>query len=285
MLDLGALGEFLRDALEGDGAGEAFGVEVLVGILERGKGFGAEVLGMTADRNGVETAHHEVFDAHGEHVGRCVLAELGAATDHGKGPDVGELQQAGGAADNGVVFHNAFAGDLDAIGHNDVVAEDATVCDVAVGHDEAVAADDGLGAIHRAEVDGDAFAENGAVADFDVGDITGLPLEVLGLHTHAGLREDFAVFTNGGVPLDRAVVMHLGATANLDVRPDISKGTDLGLGMNLRTFANVCKRMNSHGTNPLLVFLNEMNRRTETEDHRNPHQQPRIRGCLVGQRL
>ncbi len=240
VLNLGALREFLGNAFEGDRAGEAFGVEVLVGILEGGKGLGTEVVGVAPDRNGVEAADNEVFHAHGEHVGRGVLAELGAAADHGVGADVGELKERGGATDNGVVFNGAFAGDLDAVRHNDVVAEDATVGDVAIGHDEAITADDGLGAVHGAEVDGDAFAQDGAVADFNVGDVAGSPLEVLGLHADAGLRIDFAVFTDGGVAFNGAVVVDLCAATDGDIGADICEGANFGLGVDFCTFTNVC---------------------------------------------
>ncbi len=92
VLNLGALGKFLRNAFQCHCARKSFRVEILIGILERTKGFGTEVLGMATDGNGVEAAHDEVFNAHGEHVGRCVLTELGTAANHCEGADVGELE-------------------------------------------------------------------------------------------------------------------------------------------------------------------------------------------------
>ncbi len=152
-----------------------------------------------------------------------------------------------------MIFNGALTCDLNAVGHDDVVAEGATVRHVAVCHNQAVATDDGLCAIHGAEVDGGAFADDGAVADFNVSDIAGGPLEVLGLHADACLREDFAVFADGGVPFDRTVVVNLGAATNLHIGTDVSKGSDLSFRVDLCAFTNECKRMNRHGVIPLLT--------------------------------
>lgn len=135
VFDFWALRQLLGDAFQCDRTRETFGVDDLVGVLECARGFGAEVFRVTTDGHGVETAHNEVVHTHGEHVGWCVFTQVCATADHCEGTDVGELEKSGGATDNRVVFNDTFARDLDAIGHDDVVAEDATVCDVAVGHD------------------------------------------------------------------------------------------------------------------------------------------------------
>lgn len=283
--DFGALGQLLGNSLKGRRAGQALGVEELIGIFERTEGFRAESVGMAADSHGVETAHHEVFHTHRHHVGRRILAELSAAADHREGADMGELENGGGAANDGVVLNDAFAGDLDAVGHDDVVTQHASVGNVAIGHDQAIGTDHRFGTVSRALVDGGTFADDGAGADLHIGSVAGAPFQILRLRADAGLREDLTFFAQSGVALYGGVMAELYAPANHGIRADVRKRTNLGLGVDLGTFTDERKRMDGHEGLLLLVFGNKMAGNAHAEDHWRPNQHPCEGRRFVGQCL
>jgi hypothetical protein len=115
---------------------------------------------------------------------------------------------------------------------------------MAVGHDQAPAADArdfaGLGP----EVDRRELAQHRLVAHFDVGDVAGLILQVLRLHAHARERKDLAPFAERRVPADVRVRLHHRARADLHVGADNRIRPHFHIGVQLRLRVHNRRRMN-----------------------------------------
>ena len=79
-------------------------------------------------------------------IGWNVLVDKRTALNHHVAADVGELMYQCTAANDGPVCHLNLAGKLCRVGHDDVVAHNAVVCHMAIGHDQAVVAHNGLAA-------------------------------------------------------------------------------------------------------------------------------------------
>ena len=68
----------------------------------------------------------------------------GEASDHGQSSDSDELENARHAPDDGLIVDFHVAGHGDQVGDGDVVAQDAVMRDVGIGHDEVAGSDAGL---------------------------------------------------------------------------------------------------------------------------------------------
>jgi hypothetical protein len=86
-----------------------------------------------------------------------------------------------------------------------MVSDFAVVGDVAGRHEEAIVTDDGFGTGFGSAVNGGCFAENVAVADFDVAYGTGFNGVVLSDLTYSGKGVEDIVFAEGGVAVDVAM--------------------------------------------------------------------------------
>lgn len=64
------------------------------------------------------------------------------------------------------VAHFHMAGNLSVVTHDAIVADKHIVCQVAIGHDQAVSAHLGLSPVFGTAVDGNKFADGGIVAYF-----------------------------------------------------------------------------------------------------------------------
>lgn len=235
--DFGELWDFLLDASEGVGDGEAFAEEEFVGVAQGVLGFFADAMALHADFvDGADFGGAAV----GEHEGGHVLAEFGATADHGEFADAAELVDGDVTAEDGVVFNEAMAGDGGEVGHDDVVTETGVVSDVGVGEEVVVGAEAGDAAILGGAMDGDALAEGVVVADFDAGEAAG-PFEVLGFEADGGEGVDFVFEAETGVAADNDMGMEAAAGAEFDMFPNDAVGADLA------GLADAGARMNDGG--------------------------------------
>ena len=106
-----------------------------------------------------------------------------------------------------------------------MVAYDAVVCHVRIGHDQAVAAHHGATFRGGATVDGDALADGGAVANFG-GGVFARKLQVLGDARDDGTGEDAAVTADARAVEDDGVGIDVATVANDDVALDVCEGID-----------------------------------------------------------
>ncbi len=80
----------------------------------------------------------------GNHEGRNVLHDLGAAAEDGMLADAAKLMHAAQAADDRVVFDDNVTREGAVVREDDMVAHDAIVGDMRVGEKVAMAADDAV---------------------------------------------------------------------------------------------------------------------------------------------
>ena len=82
-----------------------------------------------------------------QHVGRNILHHARQTADHRMTPDRAELMDGRAAPDDCIILQMHIAGQLDAVGANDMVAHDDAMCGMTVAHEQAVTADDRLFAV------------------------------------------------------------------------------------------------------------------------------------------
>ena len=109
-----------------------------------------------------------------------------------------------------------MACDLHGIGQNAVVADDAIVRNVHVGHEQAVATDAGFATVHGAAVHGHALPNHGVVADYGNGLLTG-ELQVLGHGPDHGTRKYLAILPDAGTVHDGHVRPNPSAFPDFDI--------------------------------------------------------------------
>ncbi|MNE42442.1 hypothetical protein D3C80_1365680 [compost metagenome] len=108
-----------------------------------------------------------------------------------------------------------------------MVADDAVVTDMGIGHDQVVVAKGGLGAIlDGTTVNGHAFADDVMVSDDQPSDFA-LVLEVGRVFTYRGKLIDAVVFTNPGRALEYHVWPDDRTLADFHTRANDRPGADL----------------------------------------------------------
>src|SRR5690606_22783130 len=100
----------------------------------------------------------------GLHEGGHVLAHQAGPGDETVGTDVDELLHGHIAFQDGPIIDGHMARQVHTVGDHHVVAHDAVVCHVHIGHQQGVAPHGGLHAVGGAPVDRHAFAHRGAIA-------------------------------------------------------------------------------------------------------------------------
>ena len=114
-----------------------------------------------------------------------------------------------------------------------MVADDAVVGKVAVGHNPVVVADAGFAyASHCAEVEGGELADGVAVADGEFGRFAAI-FFVLRDFAQTGELEDAVVFAYGGVAVNHGVRADFGIRADSHVRADDGVCADFDAGIQL----------------------------------------------------
>jgi hypothetical protein len=172
------------------------------------------------------------------------LGDDGATADVGVGSDSRELVHGRESADGGPLFDGDVSGECGGVGHDDVVADEAVVSDMCVGHDEAMTADlRELAAFDGAAMDGDVFADLVMVADLEASGFTFVG-KILRAHADDGEREDAIVAAELCGSLEYDVGDEFAVLSHLNVGPDYAersngarlwnayRGIDEGGGMN-----------------------------------------------------
>ena len=119
-----------------------------------------------------------------------------------------------------------------------LVSDETVMPDVGVAQDEAVPSDDGRGFGLGAAVDGGHLADDGAVADLQVGTGARLKVEVLRQMPQHGVGVDLHVLTNVHPTADVGIGIDPASGADADVALDHRVGTDLHVLADLRFFAD-----------------------------------------------
>jgi hypothetical protein len=144
--------------------------------------------------------------------------------------DRAELVTRAAAPDYRVILKMDVSGELNRIRAYDVIAENDAVGRVAVSHEKAVAADDGLLAVGGAEMDGGELADHRAVADLNERNASLPVFEILRLHADAGVRVDFASLAYRRVTVDDRALLDNRAVADPDILSDACVGTNFDVG-------------------------------------------------------
>jgi hypothetical protein len=116
-----------------------------------------------AKANGIHALETQGF-ARDDDEGGHVFANEGSATDHYVGADFDELVHRGESAQNGPIANFDVASERDVVDQNYVVANDAVVGNVGIGHYEAFFAQDGFAECFGAAVYGGSFADYAAIS-------------------------------------------------------------------------------------------------------------------------
>lgn len=166
------------------------------------------------------------------HRGKAVLADLGKLM-HQREP-----------SQNGVAVQMHMPGQRSAIGHNDVIADDAIVRYVGICHKQVVIAYLGKAFILLgASMHGGILAYRISIADFQPGDL-GRILLVLGIFADGRELIDTILLTYRGRPFNNDMGTYNGTRINLYIRPDNGKRADrhvisqLRLAINYRCWIN-----------------------------------------------
>lgn len=221
------------NALNGIGVVEAGEVEVAVDFLNVANYLGGEATAAKADRvdTGIGNGLASCLD-----IWRNVLVDKRTALNHDMRADVTELVDESASANHGKVVNDNLTGNLSGIGDNHIVANHTVVSYVAVGHNEAVAADNGLALGGGATVDGNTFANGGVVADYGKS-VLATELEVLRDAGDNGTGENGAILANtsalhyGDIGADASALADLHILLNGDEGVNNHTGSNLGSGM------------------------------------------------------
>src|SRR5579884_53254 len=184
-----------------------------------------------------QAAHVHVEDpgrnAPRQHIRRNVLGDAGHSPDHGQRADPAVLVDAADSAEVGVVFDGDVAANAHVRGDGNVAADQTVMPDMRIGHDHILVAEPGDTAFAGGAVDGNAFADNVAIADDHI-TLFAFIFEILRRSAQNGARKDLAVAPDRGVLLDDHVRVQDGARADAALLADNAVRSDLRARLNLR---------------------------------------------------
>ena len=136
------------------------------------------------------------------------------------------------------VAHMHVSGQGRIVGKDSLVADDAVVCDVDVGHDPVVVPHPGFpGVLNRAAIDRAVFPDGIAVADHQFRHLAGVFL-VLGIFTDGRELKDVIVLADDTGPLQHDMGFDSRTRPDLNVRADDAVGTDRHVLVQTRPLGN-----------------------------------------------
>src|SRR5215467_5249111 len=200
---------------------------------------------MTPQSHGIQSIHARAVASGGTHERRKVLSQGTATADHRIGADTDVLVDAGQPTDYRMVANGDVSGQAGRIGHDQIVAQTAIVCHMAIGHEKVLVADRRHPAARLCPpIDGHVLPEH-VVVSYD--HLCRLPLvaEVLGRATDRHKRIQFASFADTRPAFDRHVREQPRPLPNRDVlshhakRPYRYVGGELRLRMDNRMWINL----------------------------------------------
>ena len=162
----------------------------------------------------------------GHHERRNVFGVGGKSGNNGETADPAELVDRHQTGKDHIICDFSVSAGNSAVDIDDMVAYFAVMGDMAGGHEQAVAADDGLGSGLGAAVYGGAFPENIAVADFDIGGSTRFNCVILSGLSDGGKGMQGIVFADGGIAIDVALGDKSGTGTDFHIWSDIAERSD-----------------------------------------------------------
>ena len=184
---------------------------------------------------------------HGTRERQHILGNHGVTANIGVAPHAAELVNAAEGADGGVVFDDDVARQGGPVAQDGIVAYQAIVGNVHVGHDQVEAAQPGQRApTLGAAMDADELADAVVVANDDFAALAA-ELQVLGNKPDGAEGEDAVALPDAGRPLDDYVGADVGFLADFNLRPDGGVGAHTDRGRQARPGVDHGGGMNAHG--------------------------------------
>ena len=162
------------------------------------------------------------------HKRRYIFVHKSSALHHDVRANVAELVNEASATDNCKIVYFNLSGQLAGIADYHVVADNAVVCNVAIGHDETVVADYGLAFGCCAAVYGDALAEHTVIA-YDSEGVFSAELEVLRYTAQHCSWEDCYILAKARAGKDGDVAAYAATVAYFNVGIDSREWSDLDI--------------------------------------------------------
>lgn len=178
----------------------------------------------SAKANGIHALVTQGF-ARDDDEGGHIFANEGAATDHRVGADFDKLVHCRESAQNRPIANFYVASERNVVDQNYVVANDAVVGNVGIGHDEAFFAQDGFAECFGAAVNGGSFADYAAIAQKNLA-VFSAEFQVLGHSAYHSVLVDAAVFAQPGAGKHVAAAHDPGSVAQHAVLFDHCEGID-----------------------------------------------------------
>jgi hypothetical protein len=151
--------------------------------------------------------------------------------------DAAKLMNQRSAAQNGVIVHFHFPGQLRSVSQDDMVFQNAVVGSMGIGHQQTIVSDDGFPLGSRTAIHGCTFADSGVIADF-TGRFFSLEFQILGNTCYDGSRKYPAVFSNARPFKDNGMRINTGIIANNGILIDECESADCNI------LSDNCFRMN-----------------------------------------
>ncbi len=128
------------------------------------------------------------------------------------------------------VFDNAMAGQECAAGKGTMIADGDIMGDMGIGHDEVVVADSGRLIVRSCAMNGDAFANQIALADYDAcACLLGIPGNILGGETKTGIGIEDIAFAQGQRAMQPYVADEATTGADRDRAGEDAAGSDFDI--------------------------------------------------------
>ena len=163
--------------------------------------------------------------------GKNVASDRRAATDECVRADAHIVVHRAQCSDGGPILDNDMATQGRSVGHDYVIADGAVVRDVGVGHNEVVAAEASqASAFDGAAIDGDEFADDVVVADFEARGLA-VVADILRREADGRKRKEVIMRPDFRGPIDRNVGDQFAGFAKFDVCADGAVRADLAGGV------------------------------------------------------
>ncbi|BBG29519.1 predicted integral membrane protein [Zymobacter palmae] len=191
--------------------------DALVGVFQRADRFSGEPTSTQPFRIDAVRMSRVAID---HDKGRNVLSNDRAATTHGMRTNVTELMHGGQPTQDSMITNGDMPAQRGLVGHDAVIANNAVVCYVRVGHEQVVAADTRQRLIlNRTSVHGNTFTERILITNLEIRFFTVI-FQILAVLTDSGELEDTIARTDDRGTLDDDVGCNDTPRSDDDIRPN-----------------------------------------------------------------
>jgi hypothetical protein len=177
---------------------------------------------------------------------QSIAGDYGEAADEGVRTDPAELMHRGECADGCMIAHGDVPGESGCIGHYDMVSYDVIVSDMAVGHDEIIAPDNGDPMSARsAAIEAYKLPKYIVIANLEVGRFTRV-FEILRICSYRAVAVEPASLADARPAMNVDVRVQDTSRANVRMRPNYTVGADNGFRGDRAGIVNNCRGMYGH---------------------------------------